>query len=131
MKKDIDNLVKEVMNPNSFVEQMHKIVIPLPKAMSRQQNSFTGKFSTDCQKNSVPKELLSLISMLSDGTDHTSKLSQATLTCAQLVVSNYKPNNTGAEDKMTYRSQKRKIPLVLYNAFNLYGRFRSKFIITN
>ena len=30
---------------------------------------------------------------------------------------------------MTYHSQKRKTPLVLYNALNLYGLFRSKCII--
>ena len=71
------------MSPSSFVEQLNKIVILIRKAISRQQNSFTGKFSTDCQKNSIPKELLSLISMLIDETDHTSKLSQATLTYAQ------------------------------------------------
>ena len=82
-------------------------------------------------KNSVPKELHPLISMLIDGTDHTSKLSQATLTCTQLTVSNYEPGNTGTEDKMTNHSQKRETSLVLYNALNLYGRFRSKLIITN
>ena len=69
--------------------------------------------------------------MLIDGTERTSKLSQPTLTCVQLVVSNYKPNNTGAEDKATYHSQKRETSLVLYNALNLYGRFRSKCIVTN
>ena len=119
------------MNSISIVEQLNKIVIPIRKGISRQQDIFTGKLSTDCQKNSVPKELLSLISMIIDGTDHTSKLSQATLTCAQLIVSNYKPNNAGAEDKMTYHSQKRETSLVLYDALNLYGRFLSKCIITN
>ena len=59
------------------------------------------------------------------------KLSQVTLTCAQLIVSFYKPINTGAEDKTTYHSQKRETPLVLYNALNLYERFRFKCIITN
>ena len=83
------------------------------------------------EKNSVPNELLSLVSMLMHGTDHTSKLSQANLTCAQLIASTYKPNNIGAEDKMTYHSQKREILLVLYNALNLCQRFHSKCIITN
>ena len=90
------------------------------------------------QKNSVPKELLSLISRLIDGTDHTSKLSQATLTCVQLIVlnykpnnTNYKPNNTGAEDEMICHFQKRKTPLILYNALSLYGWYRSKGIIAN
>ena len=85
----------------------------------------------DCQRASVPKELLSLISMPVDGTDHTSKLSQATLTSSQLIVSNYRPNNSGNEDKASYHSKNRETPLVLYNALNLYGRFRSKCIITN
>ena len=66
------------MNPNSFVEQQNKIVIPIRKAITCQQNNFTGKFSMDCQKNSVPKELPSLITTLNDATGHTSKLSQAT-----------------------------------------------------
>ena len=40
---DIDNLVKEAMNPNSFVEQLNTIAIPIRKAISCQQNNFTGK----------------------------------------------------------------------------------------
>ena len=83
------------MNPNSFAKQLHKIVISIRKAISCQQNNFTEKFSMDCQKNSVPKELPSLITPMNDGTDRTSKLSQATLTRAQLIVSNYNRNNTG------------------------------------
>ena len=106
------------MNSNSFVEQPNKIGILIRKAISRQQND-AGLFSTDCQKNSVSKELLSLISMFIDGTEHTSKLSQATLTCAQLILSIYKPNNTGAIDKTTYLSQKRETPFALCNALNL------------
>ena len=74
----------------------------------------------DYQKNYLPKELLSLISMLIQGTDHTEKLSQATLTCAQLIVFNYKPNNTGAEDKTTKGfSQIRDTPLV-YSLPSIY-----------
>ena len=95
------------------------------------KNNFTRTFSTNCQKNSVPKELLSLISSFIGRTDHTSNLNQVTLTCAQLIVSNYKPNNTGTEDKMRCHSQKRQTLVFLYNALNLYGRLRSKCIITN
>ena len=86
----------------------------------------------DYQKNYLPKELLSLISMLIEGTDHTVKLIQATLTCVQSIAFNYKPNNTGAEDKTTKEvSQIRDTPLVLFIALNLYGGFCSKYIITN
>ena len=103
------------MNSNSFVE-LNKIVILIRKAKSRQQNNDAGLFSTDCQKNSVPKELLSLIRMFIDGTEDKfklkTKLSQATLTCAQLILLNYKPN-TGAVDKTTYLSQERETPFYL------------------
>ena len=105
------------MNSNSFVEQLNKIVILIRKAISRQQNNDAGLFSTDCQKNSVPKELLSLIRMFIDGTEDKfklkTKLSQATLTCAQLILLNYTPNNTGAVDKTTYLSQERETPFCL------------------
>ena len=132
LKKDIDIFVKEVMNPSSFVEQLNKIVIPIRKAIPRQQNNLNIKFSAACQKNYVPKELLPLISILVDGYEHTSKLSQETITCAQqLIVSNYKLNYTGGEDKTTYHSQKRETPLVLSNALNLYGRFHSECSINN
>ena len=64
--------------------------------------------------------------MLIDGTDYTLKLSQSTLKCVQLIVSNYNPNNTRADDKMTCYSQKRETPLVLYNALNFQGQFCAK-----
>ena len=71
--------------------------------------------------------------MLNDGTEqHPSVLNQATLTCAQqVIISNNKPDNTGAEDKTTYHSQKIETLLVLYNAPDLHGRFHSEFIIIN
>ena len=71
LKKDIESLVKEVMNPNLIVEQLNKIVISIRKAISRQQINFTEKKFTDFLKYSLPKELLSLISVLIDGTEHT------------------------------------------------------------
>ena len=107
------------------------VVSSIRKAMSKQNNEFTGQFLKGCQEKSVPKELLTLISMLVDGTNPNSKLSQFSLTCAQLIMSYYKPNNKTNEEKMTYHSRKREMPIVVYNALNLYGRFRSKGIITD
>ena len=55
VKAIFDNLVKEVMNPNSFLKQLNKIVIPIRKAISPQQNDFTSKFSTDCHEKFCTK----------------------------------------------------------------------------
>ena len=41
--------------------------------MSTVKSSFQGKFSTECQQNSVPIRLLSLCSMLIDGFDPQEK----------------------------------------------------------
>ena len=130
-KKDVDVLLDDLTDPNYFENQVNKFVSSIRKAMSKQNNEFTGQFLKGCQEKSVPKELLTLISMLVDGTNPNSKLSQFSFTCAQLIMSNYKPNNKTNEKKMTYHSRKRETPIVVYNALNLYGRFRSKGIITD
>ena len=86
-KKDIDAyLLNDLINPNSFITQLNKIVRQIRKSISCQQNKFDWTFSENCQSNAVPKELLTLISMIIDGTSVMSKLSQASLTCAQLIV---------------------------------------------
>ena len=55
---DVDNLIKDTMSTNSFVEQLNKIVVVIRKKISETKNKFTGSFSVNCQKESVPKELL-------------------------------------------------------------------------
>ena len=68
MKQDIDaNLVDEVLEPDFLIKLLNKVVCPVRKAMVLRRDDFDGTFSANCQQNSVPKELLALISMLIDG----------------------------------------------------------------
>ena len=103
-KKDIDAyLLDDLINPNSFITQLNKIVCQIRKSISCQQNKFDGTFSENCQSNAVPKELLTLISMIIDGTSVTSKLSQASLTCVQLI--NKHLYRTQCHSRRNYRRQ--------------------------
>ena len=69
--------------------------------------------------------------MLIDGTAVNDKVSQASLTCSQLIVSNYRPSSSDLEEKIHYHAKKRETPLTLYNGLELYGKFRCKNIITH
>ena len=135
MKEDIDaNLQDEVSEPDLFIKLLNKVVRPIRKAMILQKNDFNGTFSANCQHNSVPKELLALITMLIDGTNINAKISQSSLSCAHTIMSNFNPNrkcgnhSSTCENKVTY-SKKRETPLLLYNSLKLYGSFRSKTVI--
>ena len=128
MKEDIDaNLQDEVSEPDFFIKLLNKVVRPIRKAMILQKNDFNGTFSANCQHNSMPEELLALITMLIDGTNINAKISQSSLSCAQTIISNFNPNrkcgnnSSTCENKVTYHSKKREKPLLLYNSLKLYG----------
>ena len=93
MKEDIDaNLQDDVSEPDFFIKLLNKVVRPIRKAMILQKNDFNGTFSANCHHNSVPKELLALITMLIDGTNINAKISQSSLSCAQTIMSNFIPD---------------------------------------
>ena len=130
MKEDIDaNLQDEVSEPDFFIKLLNKVVRAIRKTMILQKNDFNGTFSANCQHNSVPKELLALITMLINGTNSNAKMRQSSLSCAQMIMSNFNPNrkcgnnSSTCENKVTYHSKKRETPLLLY------GSVRSKTVI--
>ena len=64
---EVSEIVNEEIGPNSFIQSLLKIVVPVRADMSTIQNRFEGTFSDDSQQNSIPIRLLSLCSMLIDG----------------------------------------------------------------
>ena len=60
-------LFDRVVEPDNFMKSMRDIVQPIRHVMSLTKNAFDGEFTSDSQINSVPIQLLSLISMLIDG----------------------------------------------------------------
>ena len=63
-------------------------------------NSFEVKFRKNCQRSSVPIELLTLVSILIDGMDISNELfSQPALTCTRQIMFNFKSGNRKSTKK--------------------------------
>ena len=90
------------------------------KDILKVDNSFNGKFSPECQKNSIPGSLLSLVGILIKGP--TTKIdpsnNQACVSVSQLIVFNsvarprHRPEATGS----THHIRSRECPLPIYTA---------------
>ena len=91
---------------------------------------FTGSFPPDCQRESVPTALKSLVSMLLNGPnlknqDKTD--SQVCLTISQFILFNVKNKSPTAVN--TRHSEAREPPLPLYLGMNIHTLTRSKKIM--
>ena len=65
------------------------------------------KFTINCQRSSVPIELLTLVSMLIDGMDFSEELfSQSALTCTQQIMFNFKSRKNTKKQLTSRRHQK-------------------------
>ena len=116
--EDIDHhLSEEVLEPSGFIKSMCKVVLPLRKVMRNFKSTLSGKFDDKCQYDSVPVELRTFISMLIDGPDITTEISQSALTCSQLIMTNFTPPRKKSVDKSkTTHSTERESPVAIYVA---------------
>ena len=125
----LNNILPEVLAPNTFVKSVMKIVSPIRNDMKTVQNNFIGNFSQSCQQDSSPIRLLTLISMLVDGADVNEKgFSQFTLTVAQLIMYNFRlksRNITCVHRRLTPR----ETPAPIYVGLKLYATVRSNTLI--
>ena len=80
-----------MVETTAFLKSIQDIEIPIRRAMESVENQFHDNFEPNCQANSVPVQLLTLISLILDGFSVDNKgYSQSTLTCAQLIMSSFK-----------------------------------------
>ena len=122
-------LFDRVVEPDNFMKSMRDIVQPIRNVMSLTKNTFNGEFTSDSQINSVPIQLLSLISMLIDGTNISNKgFSQASLTASQIVVYNFRKCGKQTESKRRHLKE-RETPVVIYNSLKIYSTVRSRILI--
>lgn len=98
--------------------------------------NFSGCFPPDCQKNSVPSNLKSMVTMLMRGADlkdQDSVDSQACMTASQIILFNYKKRARRDKNITTTRSRHSlefEPPLPLYIGLNLHTQTRSKKLVT-
>ena len=131
-KSTIDKFIGESINDAcEFIKAAQKIVIPLRKVMEDTNNDFDGSFENDCQRKSIPVQLLTVISMLIDGVGMHEGFSQQSLTISQLFQSNFKKHTKKKKTNIRKISKKRETPIMIYNSLKLYGTVRSKSLIDN
>ena len=124
----LNNILPEVLIPNTFMKPVMKTVSPIRNDMRTVLNNFVGSFPQSCQQGSLPIRLLTLISVLVDGTDLNDKgFSQSALAVAQLIMYNFKLKSTTSVQRKHVKS--RETPAPIYVGLKLYASVRSKSLI--
>ena len=87
----IDDNLREKVGASAFGEALCKIINQI--RVSLKINSFKGVIPDDCQKESIPSTLSTLVSMLING-DYPGKesMSQTILTISQIIVHKFCKN---------------------------------------
>ena len=64
-----DVIFEEYIKPDDYIKLVNRIVRPIRNAMKSVKNEFTGNISSDCQQQSVPTEIITLVNMLLEGSN--------------------------------------------------------------
>ena len=132
-RHDIGGILTEAKRRDSDAWCLARAAHIVRKDILKVDNCFNGKFSPECQKNSIPASLLSLVGMLIKGP--TTKIdpsnNQACVSVSQLIVFNsvarprHRPETTGS----THHIRSRECPLPIYTALKIHGATRDRALI--
>ena len=101
--------------------------------MFRLKSHFTGSFHEQCQSESVPGTLLTLIRMIMQGPDiesQSSKMSQEALSMSQLVQFNSYIKRR-SDSTFPSHNREREPPLPLYVGLTIHSKTRSKDLVND
>lgn len=135
--KAIQSILKEAVQQRNFSEDamiLAKASAIVRKDMfSHEGFKFSGSFTEECQEQSVPASLKSLISMILNGVNiqsQESQESQACLTVCQTILFNAKERGTpSSKSGQTRHTKRREPPLPLYIGFNVHAMTRSRTLL--
>ena len=82
-----DVIFEGYIKPDDYIKL---VVRPIRNAMKFVKNEFTGNISSDCQQQFVLTELITLVNMLLEESNIIHFIKQNVLTCAQLLLYNFK-----------------------------------------
>ena len=130
--KDAANVViaENIMTMDEFGKSIHTIAAELRNELSNTNNSFNGSFTSNCQDKSIPRKLVTLVSLIIDGRGvENTEYSQQALTIAQLIQTNF--HKREKTDTTTHRRlvKHRETAAALYVALKIYSTVRSKDLI--
>ena len=131
----MNHLLKEALKRNysndlSILAKAAKVI--RNDISSHKGFTFNGYFPKDCQKDSVPTSLRSLISMTLNGLDikdQDKSESQSCLTISQTIIFNTKSRVYKSKTSKTRHTLSREQLLPLYLGLSLHSLTRSKSVI--
>ena len=106
------------------------------REMMAAKNTFKGSFESNCQSNSVPTSLLSLVNMILYGPSIQTQASpsakaQSGLSIAQLLMFNSYLRRRDGELKRQRHSKTRETPLPVYIGLSIHAKTRSRDLVEN
>lgn len=132
----LQEILKSTVAARDFDEEalsMNRVVKAVRQEIfGKEFFNFAGSFPADCQGDSVPAILKSLVSLLLYGSsinDHSAMPTQACLTICQLVLFNSKQR--APERAMTRHTKVREPPFPLYMGLYIHTHTRSKKMMTH
>ncbi|KAK2551127.1 hypothetical protein P5673_028053 [Acropora cervicornis] len=130
-KTDLANALQKAHKEDIDEEAMHlaKAAIIVRKEMFTQKYTFDGSFESNCQVNSVPPSLASLVNMILYGPNiemQASSLtkSQSGLTISQLLQYNSYHRRSSGEVKRERRNKSRETPLPIFVGLSIHAKTR-------
>ena len=135
-KEGMQNMLKEALTSRDFsadaVILANAATIIRKDIFNHQGFKFTGCFPEECQEDSLPSSIKSLVSMILNGPNlkHQDKRdSQACLTISQCITYNTKKRSSDTTVK-TRHTLEREPPLPIYIGISMHALTRSKKLIT-
>ncbi|CAB3987995.1 Hypothetical predicted protein [Paramuricea clavata] len=105
------------------------------KDMLEKKTSFTGTFEKNCQKDSIPQCLYSLVNMILHGPNirkqAENRSTQATLTVSQLLQFNSYFSNRSGCSHHDHHNRCRETPLPIYLGLSIHARTRKRDLVDN
>lgn len=136
-KEGMRNILKEALKTRDFSDDAAVLAkaatIVRDDLFAHKGFNFSGCFQIECQQNSVPSSLKSLVAMILNGLnlkEQEKNESQACLTICQTIMFNTKKRTYSSKTSETRHSLLREPPLPLYLGLNIHAMTRSKTLVT-
>ncbi len=135
-REGMRNMLKEALKKRDFTEDAFILVkaaaIVRSDILNHECFKFTGSFQKNCQENSSPSSLKSLISLILNGSnlkDQDRHESQACLSASQVIMYNVKKQPSSKLNARSRHVLQREPPLPVYIGLNVHQMTRSKKLI--
>ena len=133
LRNEIGGVLSEAKKEDNDARCLAKAAHVVRRNILKVKNSFNGSFNSECQKNSVPPSLLTLLSMLIKGstTQTDPSDSQAVLSVVQLIVFNSVSRSRNRQEATgsTHHVRQRECPLPIYTALKIHGTTRDRSLL--